>query len=138
VTIPIVELGSICVSLQARNDELFTQLGSWVTTTSDPQLQRVWATACHRHAAHAELWAQRTPRIATLDFGAPSVDSSVSSASSNDDAQRRSWYLGQLDEIGAVLERLEVDGDATLDPSTARTVQLVAADVADLRSRLAD
>jgi len=134
VTIPILELGSICVELGSRNNELFARLGTWVISTADPELQRLFATACHRHAWHAELWEQRTPRIVGVDFESAA---NAQAAELVGDGDRRGWYRQQLVEIDELLTQLAGQCDPMLDPSTARTLQLVTADIADLQSRLA-
>ena len=141
----IVELGQVCNRLRSRNVELFQQLGAWVATTSDGELQRLFADACHRHAWHAELWADRTPTIppvAPVTPVAPVADAlearrpAADTADPADLARRREYHdslAAIADELAALRRRI----DATLDPSTARTLDLIDVDLSDLRRRLA-
>jgi hypothetical protein len=131
----IIELADICARIRTRNLELFVQLGGWIADTADPELQRLFTEASHRHAWHADLWAQRTPAIAPVV-----VDESVvtSPAAAIEPADRARAYGDALDdltiELGALLARVDV----LLDPSTARTIELVQNDLAHLRDRLHD
>jgi len=129
----IIELGAICASMRARNIDLFEQIGGWVVDTADPTLQRLFAEASHRHAWHAELWAQRAPAIppAELDtsIAAPPfpVFAPIGSAE---------VYAEQLDRMLDDLRQLMSRIDVLLDPSTARTITLISADLTDLQRRL--
>jgi hypothetical protein len=137
----IVELGQVCSRLRSRNVDLFHQLGAWVATTSDGELQRLFADACHRHAWHAELWADRTPTIpvAPVDPVADAAEARRPAADTADpaDAARRREYHDSIAEIAHGLAALRRRIDATLDPSTARTLDLIDVDLSDLRRRLA-
>lgn len=42
---------------------LFETLGRWARDTPEPAAKRVFATWCHRHAWHADLWHDRLPAI---------------------------------------------------------------------------
>lgn len=42
---------------------LFETLGRWAQDAPEPSAKRVFATWCHRHAWHAELWRARLPAI---------------------------------------------------------------------------
>lgn len=42
---------------------LFETLGRWAQDAPEPSAKRVFATWCHRHAWHAELWRTRLPAI---------------------------------------------------------------------------
>ena len=129
----IIELADICARIRTRNLELFEQLGGWITDTADPELQRLFTEAAHRHAWHADLWAQRTPVITAV-----AVDASVvtRTAAAIEPADRARAYADALDdltiELGALLTRVDV----LLDPSTARTIELVQNDLTHLRDRL--
>ena len=130
----IVELVDVCVRMRARNLELFEQLGGWIVDTADPNLQRLFTEAAHRHAWHADLWAQRMPATA----GVVPDDSTVTRRVAIVPTDRVRAYGDALDdltnELDTVLERVDV----LLDPSTARTVELVQRDLVQLRDRLSD
>lgn len=132
----IIELGQICNALRARNTELFAQLGGWVVDTPDPELQRLFAEACHRHAWHAELWAQRTPAIAPV---APSPDepSTAQPPEAVAPADRAAVYADAIDQLESTATATSDRFDALLDPGTARTIELVLADLRAVRQRLA-
>jgi len=126
----IVELGEVCARERARGLALFQHLGTWVATTTDPALQRLFATAAHRHAWHAQLWADRSPTIRV-----PHVVVDVAAiVEAGDDTDRWTAYATSLGtlivDLGALRDRIDPD----LDPSTARVIELVGADA----NRLAD
>jgi len=132
----IVELHGISNDMRARNVELFEQLGAWVATTAPGDLQRLFAEACHRHAWHAELWSQRMPAIPVeppMVASSPHVDDL---ATEPDGTVRGTHYRMALTDLEAGLEGIRGRIDPTLDPATARTVELVSRDVADIRTRL--
>ena len=129
----IVELVDVCATMRESSIELFTVLGGWVATTRPGELQRLFAEACHRHAWHAELWERRLPAIPGAHAGAtPTTDRSQVDG---DDA-RRDRYRAELstleDELRAVRARI----DPALDPSTARTIDLVGRDVVEIAELL--
>lgn len=130
--IGIGELVEVCATERARSMSLFERLGTWVPTTHDPALQRLFATAAHRHAWHAHLWAERTPTIPVV---AVAADASAI-ADATGDTDRWAAYvtsLGLLDtDLAALRARVEPD----LDPATQRVLALVTADVEDLAHRL--
>lgn len=127
-TVAIAELVDVCERMAEVNRELFERLGAWVTDESNPSRQQWFAVACHRHAWHAELWSERRPKVpldGTLsDVALPSTT-----------ADRAAWYRERVSEIQDELAALEAEIDATLDPSTTRVIQLVAADLATLAPR---
>lgn len=129
----IVELGHTCAAMRARNLELFAELGGWVTTSEPGELQRLFAEACHRHAWHAELWQARTPTI-RISFAQPAEADPLGHA---DDAEsRRDRYRDALSSMEQQLRALRARIDASLDPSTARTIDLVGRDVVEIATRL--
>ena len=129
----IIELGSICADMRARNIDLFEQLGHWVVDTHDPSLQRLFGEASHLHAWHAELWAQRAPVIPPVE-----LDTSVAAPPTAlvDPGDRAEIYGAALDQLLSELGQLRDPIDELLDPSTIRTISLVTADLAALRRRL--
>jgi hypothetical protein len=129
----IVELGEVCTAMRARSLELFTRLGSWVPTTATGELQRLFAAACHRHAWHAELWEARRPMVGTTDLVADS-DAERSDAAADD--VRRDRYRAELSTLEDELRALRARIDPTLDPSTARTIDLVGRDVVEIAGGL--
>ena len=133
----IVELGHLCVAMRARNLGLFRSLGAWVTTSAPGESQRLFAEACHRHAWHAELWEARTPLI-RVAFAAP-AETERDADDLDDvsgDEQRRDRYRDELSSLEEQLRSLRARIDPALDPSTARTIDLVGRDVVELASRL--
>ena len=132
----IVELGQVCVAMQARNLDLFRTLGAWVTTSAPGESQRLFAEACHRHAWHAELWESRTPVI-RVAFSAPvEPERDGDDGDTAGDEQRRDRYRGALSALEEQLRSLRGRIDPSLDPSTARTVDLVGRDVVEIAARL--
>ena len=126
----IVELVEVCARERARTLALFEHLGGWVATTTSPPLQRVFATAAHRHAWHAQLWADRSPTIPV-----PHVVADVAAiVEAGDDADRWTAYVTSLGTLIIELGRLRDRIDPELDPGTARVIELVGADA----NRLAD
>ena len=45
----------------ALEEALFEALGQWTRSAAEPAAKRTFATWCHRHAWHAELWRARLP-----------------------------------------------------------------------------
>ena len=128
----IIELVDICARMRARNVELFELVGGWIVDTTDPDLQRLFAQAAHRHAWHADLWAQRMPVVAGVVPG----ESLAIDRGAVVPADRVRWYRDELDDLTNELEAVLTRVDELLDPSTARTVDLVRHDVTQLRDRL--
>lgn len=126
----IVELHAVCTDLQRRNQSLFETLGRWVATTDPPAVQQLAAEAGHRHAWHAQLWAERTPTI-------PVTDPYVPPPAALDDADRLASYRLALGDLLTTVEALTGRIDRQLDPSTARVIDLVTADLAALAERVA-
>ena len=132
----IVELGHVCVAMRTRNLDLFRMLGDWVTTSAPGESQRLFAEACHRHAWHAELWEARTPVI-RVSFPAPVEPERLSDDGEHaSDEQRRDRYRAALSSLEDQLRSLRARIDPSLDPSTARTVDLVGRDVVEIAERL--
>lgn len=129
----IVELSGVCAAMHARSLALFSMLGGWVTTTRPGELQRMFAEACHRHAWHAELWHARTPVIRVVVV-APNEPAAVPATA--DDGERSDLYRDALSALDEELQRLRARVDPVLDPSTARTVDLVGRDVVELAGRV--
>ena len=129
----IVELGDVCAAMRAHSLELFAQLGAWVTTTAPGELQRLFAEACHRHAWHAELWELRTPAIPRER--APSTPPPERSEVEGDEI-RRERYRAELSTLEDELRGLRTRIDPALDPSTARTIDLVGRDVVEIAAHL--
>ena len=129
----IVELGDVCAAMRARSLDLFAALGGWVATTSPGELQRLFAEACHRHAWHAELWEARTPAIPGTRAGAaPTPDR----WQVDGDDTRRDHYRAELSTLEDELRAVHARIDPALDPSTARTIDLVGRDVVEIAAHL--
>jgi hypothetical protein len=129
----IVELVDVCQTMQGRNERLFRSLGAIVTGGTAGSDGRLFAEACHRHAWHAELWAARCPTILIDGSGG---SSRAADAVAGDDAGE--VYRHELDALRAYVEGLRERIDRELDPSSARVVDLVRADLAALHERLVD
>jgi hypothetical protein len=132
----IVELHGVGNDMRDRNVELFERLGGWVTATAPGELQRLFADACHRHAWHAELWSRRTPAIPPPPVSPVPAPAGEPPAVEPDDRAKATEYRAALADIEAGLDGIRRRVDTTLDPATARTVELVSGDVAELRDRL--
>lgn len=129
----IVGVGELCGRMRARSLDLFEQLGAWIRTTDDPALQRLFATASHRHAWHAELWAQRCPTIPAVDLDATTA---AHRRSRPEPADRAALYQSQLDELLGDLAEIATTIDPELDPATTRVLQLVTADLTEQHAAL--
>jgi len=128
----IVELVDVCARMQARNLALFELLGGWIVDTADPDLQRLFTQAAHRHAWHADLWAARMPLIA----GVVPDESVAVHQGAGAPADRVRWYRDALDDLTSELDALLARVDGLLDPSTTRTAELVQHDLTQLRDQL--
>ena len=132
----VLELSRVCASMRERSLELFTQLGRWVPSASPGELQRLFAESCHRHAWHAELWEARAPAIAEKQpVSTPSSGPEPLDGDDNDDT-RRERYRADLSALEHDLRLLHARIDPVLDPSTARTIDLVGRDVVEISGRL--
>jgi hypothetical protein len=129
----IVELGDVCAAMRAHSLALFAQIGAWVATTSPGEQQRLFAEACHRHAWHADLWEARAPTIPTAHATSPP---SAAPSTVDDDNTRRERYRAELSSLEDQLRSLRSRIDPALDPSTARTIDLVGRDVVEIAERL--
>jgi hypothetical protein len=130
----VIELSRVCAAMRERSLELFTQLGRWVPSASPGELQRLLAESCHRHAWHADLWEARAPAIA--ENQPVSTPSSRPEPVDGDDDTRRDRYRAELSELEHDLRLLHARIDPVLDPSTARTIDLVGRDVVEISGRL--
>ena len=127
--IGIVDLIDVCDRRYADDLGWFTVLGAWVVDEPDPATQRWFATAAHRHAWHADLWAQRRPAVPhDVDHVLPDP------ATVEPWGERAEAYDAHLAAVRAELAELRAMIDPELDPSTLRTITLVDADLATLQS----
>ena len=128
MTVTIAELVDVTTSMKNRCAGLFETLGGWVVSTEDPATQQRFARAAHRHAWHAELWAARRPTVPLVaaEFGDGTVDAIADASDS-----RLPWYLGHISDLRSDLAALAARVDPVLDPSTARVIALIDADLAD-------
>lgn len=132
-TIGILELLDVCARERARSMSLFERLGGWVASTGHPALQRLFATAAHRHAWHAGLWAGRSPTVPVVAV----IDDVAAVADAHDDADRWAAYVTSLGQLIADLDGLRGRVDPDLDPGTARVIGLVLRDARELADALA-
>ena len=118
--------------------KLFEALGGWVATVPELDVKMRLGTHCYKHAWHAELWAARTPTIPPIADppDVPDDDLQLADATPVADAARRRDYEGSLTGLADELAALRRRVDAALDPSTARTLDLIEFDLIDLRRRL--
>lgn len=130
--ITLLDVGALCARMRAASIDLFEQLGAWVLDTPAGATQQRWATACHRHAWHAGLWAQRAPTIRPFDLDAAVADARGSVGRPSAPDTRSEWYVDVLAALTTELDELTERVDPLLDPSTARTVALVGGDLAEL------
>lgn len=124
--ITLLDVAALCARMRAVNLDLFERVGSWVTDTPPGAEQRRWATACHLHAWHADLWAQRAPAIRPFDLATAVA---AQRGAFGDPTDRAGWYVDVLATVTAELAEAAARLDADLDPSTARTIALVQADL---------
>ena len=124
----IIELGDVCARQRALSLDLFRELGDWVTA-AEVEHQRWYATACHRHAWHAELWAGRSPAIPPVDLDAATAAASRTRLPDVPDAAA---YRSVLESTVADLDGIELRADADLDPATRRVITLVRRDLVEL------
>jgi hypothetical protein len=124
----IVEFAAACARMRAFSLDQFELVGSWVTTTVDGGLQRLLAQACHQHAWHAELWSDRFPKIPVIDLeqATASYRKSIHQVANS---ERLAAYRLSLDHVLDELTGLTRRIDQCLDPSTARTIELVKSDL---------
>lgn len=127
----IAELVDVCDEAVAIDLGWFRVLGERVRDEPDPQLQRLFAAASHRHAWHAELWAERRPAI---PHDAPRTLPDPIEPDVADDLLGS--YRDHLSARRSFLARLRADADPELDPATHRLAELIDADLADLQRRL--
>jgi len=125
----LLDVAALCARMRAASLDLFEQVGSWVTNTPAGAEQQRWATACHRHAWHADLWAQRAPAIRSFDLAAAVAAERGSLGAPSTPADRADWYRDVLSELATALDAAAAHVDPDLDPSTARTIALVRADL---------
>lgn len=130
--IGIVDLVALCDDEYAANLGWFVVLGRRVADEPVPALQQLWATAAHRHAWHAELWARRRPAIPHDAIHALPEPATIEVAGGDLRAAYRDHLAHELE----ALARLRAGTDAELDPSTHRVAGLIATDLRDLSERL--
>jgi hypothetical protein len=128
----------------AIEDLLFESLGGWAREFPEPAPRRVFGTWCHRHAWHAELWRERLPTVDGLTTDEDDVEVwiaplrvALGGVNTSDEAVAalRESVLPALQ--AAVTEHRDAI-DPVLDGPTARTLDLVAADLTAERASLPD
>lgn len=130
--IGITDLITLSDAQSATHLGWFVALGRHVAMEPDPAVQRLLATAAHRHAWHAELWAGRRPTIPHDAVHVLPAPAAVDVAGDVLDA-----YRTHLAVQRALLADLRARADRELDPATHRVLDLVDADLADLADRAA-
>jgi hypothetical protein len=133
----IIELGRLCARQRAICLDLFEQLGALIVAEATPAGadQQTYATACHRHAWHAELWAARTPTIPAVGTGPVGTEAAGAEASvaplrgALGTAVDAESYRNIIERLRRELTELRTRFDPLLDPSTDRVITLVLADL---------
>lgn len=125
------DLITVCDELTAADLGWFVVLGERVRAETDPELQRLLATAAHRHAWHADLWARRRPAI-PHDVERPAPEPTLPDVGDDLVAAYRRHLAAQRSFLAELLAVV----DADLDPATVRVATLIDADLADLADRL--
>lgn len=131
--LPIVAVASTCAEIWARSIDLFEFCGAQVTLSPPGWQQRWWARACHQHARHIELAAERMPTIPIVDAPAlvDSASEQIGRWPSAADGPTDGWRM-RTAQLGDLLTRAGAAIEPTLDPSTARMLELIRADLARL------
>ena len=129
--IGIADLVALCDTQTATHLGWFVALGRHVVGEPDPAVQRALATAAHRHAWHAELWAGRRPAIPHDAVHVLPPPTAVEDGGDLVDA-----YRTHLATQRRLLADLRDRVARELDPATQRVLELVDADLADLAARL--
>lgn len=127
----IIELGALCARHRAISLDLFEQLGALVTAdgmAAGADQQR-YAVACHQHAWHAELWSKRAPSIPPLQLDGGFEQSVLRSRGTNQPVTDTASYRRAAEALTNELTELLARTDPLLDPSTARVISLVLADL---------
>ena len=128
----------------AVEELLFETLGQWARELPEPSVKRMFATWCHRHAWHVELWRDRLPTVDSLDEDDDDVEAWIAplraaladvTTSEEAIAALRESVLPALE--AAVAEHRDAI-DPLLDGPTARVLDLVAADQTAERAALTD
>jgi len=126
----LLDVGAACARMRAAALDLFEQLGAWVFDTPAGLDQQRWAMASHRHAWHADLWAERAPALREFAIEAATAGARGWIGTPAGPGSRAAWYASVCAELLAELDELAARVDPLLDPSTARTIALVRADLA--------
>ena len=126
-SVELNEISRVCAAMRALNHDLFAELGRWAVA-DDCDRRVLYATACHRHAWHAELWARRMPRL-HAEGSHLDGDERVQRLPDAPDADA---YRALLLRLADDLDDLAARVDPVLDPSTTRVIRLVRRDVAEL------
>ena len=144
----------LCARRRAESLVLFETLGGWtrsddsyvaLTSPDDPfsrgdpvasAVRRRFASAAHRHAWHAELWAARMPLIPGVDVldrtATARAQINTEDLKSGDAVSRRLVYFLRLRTIVTELDDIAGGIDADLDPATTRVIDLVRTDLIGL------
>ena len=115
--VSIVDLATRVSELRSIELDLFERLSAAALATDEPSMAPVLATWAHRHAWHAQLWADRFPSIPSTTLDRPVI------APSDTGVDRA------LGDLVARCEALRDDVDGVLDPPTIRVCDLVLADL---------
>ena len=135
----------------ALEEALFEALGQWSRTADEPVAKRAFATWCHRHAWHAELWRDRLP-VYQGRVGAPALEArlaaeteawieplrrALTTAGTTDTAAKVAALAEAIvPAMSAALDEHRAAVDERLDGPTARLLTLVEADLDAERAAL--
>jgi len=112
---------------------LFTTLGTWLHTLSDPSVIEYLGERCTRHGERAEAWAARVAAIPVVERDAaiaPSapIDSAAFTslaAADGDDARHRDWYDVVAAQLYGLYTQHREDLDPLVDGPTARLLDRI-------------
>lgn len=128
----IDDLAGTVDDLIVSHDRLARTLGEWCRVTDDPTLAPLLAGDAAQHAWHAGLWRARRPSTSGHDTSATGA---APAGAQPTPEQLAATYGPQLDALVERVERLLAAIDPAVDAPTARTVELVLADLRAQRRR---
>jgi len=107
----------------------------YVATDADGRLLGT-VTFCPEGSHYRELAGTGEGEFRMLAVAADAPDAPPVAPAEDDDGARRDRYRVELSALEDALRALRARVDPVLDPSTARTIDLVGRDVVELASRL--
>lgn len=139
----IVGVAELCAEVAARSTILFEHTGREVATARPGPLQRLWALASHRHAAHVEMADERVPTIPIVDR-AHLVNQALAAARAEDrpgdidDREFVAWWRHRVEVLFQTLDTADERTTEDLDPATKDLIERVKRDLEDLTRRVTE